>query len=617
MGLVDRIEKRVEAGFGKINSAVFRRINTGTGKHWYEFPTLVGLLNLRAYRDDLRQGNLYDTRTETGSNGSSATNGNGVVPREELPDHRTYDGSFTDPTDPKMGAAGTRFGRNAPIDENKSEGPEERLDPNPRAISQKLFYRDEFIPATSLNVLAAAWIQFENHDWFGHGDNNPDKHIEVPVPEGDEWPEGEVMRFRETHPDRSYTEEEGQPRTYVNTVTHWWDGSQIYGSTEERNRKLRTGVDGKMTLEDGRLPEETKEGLAGIDLTGFSDNYWLGLSLLHTLFVREHNAICDYLKGHNPSWDDETLFLKARLVNAALQAKIHTVEWTPGILANPVLERAMHANWYGILPMWVREKFGHIGTEMIGGVVGSDQEHHSAPYSITEEFISVYRMHPLLPDDYVIRDATSDEQLGETDFDPIQGATTREMLSEYGVANWLYSFGIAHPGAITLKNHPRALMDHVRLNGERVDLGTLDILRDRERGVRRYNEFREALRMPRAESFTDITGPDQEELAAEMEEVYGGDIDKVDLQIGMLAEPLPPGFGFSDTAFRIFILMASRRLKSDRFYTNDYSPEVYTQAGIDWVENNTMSDVLLRHFPELGPALEGVENAFAPWNRVG
>ena len=48
------------------------------------------------------------------------------------------------------------------------------------------------------------------------------------------------------------------------------------------------------------------------------------------------------------------------------------------------------------------------------------------------------------------------------------------------------------------------------------------------------------------------------------------------------------GFGFSDTAFRVFILMASRRLKSDRFFTRDYRPEVYTQAGIDWVEYNTM-----------------------------
>ena len=86
--------------------------------------------------------------------------------------------------------------------------------------------------------------------------------------------------------------------------------------------------------------------------------------------------------------------------------------------------------------------------------------------------------------------------------------------------------------------------------------------------------------------------------------------------IGMYAEPKPKGFGFSDTAFRIFILMASRRLEADRFFTDDYRPEVYTQEGIDWVENNTMRSLLLRHFPELAPALEGVANPFAPWKRT-
>src|SRR5207249_1147726 len=134
-----------------------------------------------------------------------------------------------------------------------------------------------------------------------------------------------------------------------------------------------------------------------------------------------------------------------------------------------------------------------------------------------------------------------------------------------------------------------------------VDIGSIDILRDRERGVPRYNDFREKLRKKRIEKFEDLT--DNAEWAAQIKEVYNGNIDAVDTQVGMLAEPLPPGFGFSDTAFRIFILMASRRLKSDRFYTKDYTPEVYTQEGINWVEENLMGDVLLRHHPELAPAL--------------
>jgi Animal haem peroxidase len=86
--------------------------------------------------------------------------------------------------------------------------------------------------------------------------------------------------------------------------------------------------------------------------------------------------------------------------------------------------------------------------------------------------------------------------------------------------------------------------------------------------------------------------------------------------IGLYAEPAPAGFAFSDTTFRVFVLMASRRLKSDRFFTRDYTPEVYTKAGLDWIEDTTMVKVLRRHYPELAPALLGVDNAFKPWNPV-
>ena len=67
-----------------------------------------------------------------------------------------------------------------------------------------------------------------------------------------------------------------------------------------------------------------------------------------------------------------------------------------------------------------------------------------------------------------------------------------------------------------------------------------------------------------------------------LREVYRS-IDEVDTMVGLFAETPPAGFGFSDTAFRIFILMASRRLQSDRFLTVDFRPEVYSPFGMDWV----------------------------------
>ena len=180
--------------------------------------------------------------------------------------------------------------------------------------------------------------------------------------------------------------------------------------------------------------------------------------------------------------------------------------------------------------------------------------------------------------------------------------------------NVIYSFGLAHPGAITLYNYPHFLRNYrppeqpTRL----FDVATIDILRDRERGVPRYNRFRELLRMPRVKSFDELNPL----WAGKIAKLYNNKIDEVDTMVGLLGEEAPEGFGFSDTAFRIFILMASRRLKSDRFYTTDYRPEIYTQAGLYWINDNGFESVLLRHYPELGPALRGLANPFHPWRSV-
>jgi hypothetical protein len=152
-------------------------------------------------------------------------------------------------------------------------------------------------------------------------------------------------------------------------------------------------------------------------------------------------------------------------------------------------------------------------------------------------------------------------------------------------------------------------------DGQIRDMGTVDILRDRERGVPRYTAFRRLLRMSVPKTFEELTGGNVE-LAARLSEVYGGDIDKVDTLVGSHSEPLPEGFGFSDTAFRIFILMASRRLKSDRLIAGAWNAEMYTKEGFEWVQNTTMSDVLGRHFPELKAVMPSKTNVFAPWERL-
>jgi hypothetical protein len=200
-------------------------------------------------------------------------------------------------------------------------------------------------------------------------------------------------------------------------------------------------------------------------------------------------------------------------------------------------------------------------------------------------------------------------------FHDLSGPRAPKLMDEIPMTDILYSFGRLHPGLVCLHNFPRFLQEYERPDGKLQDLAATDILRTRELGVPRYNEFRRLLHLEPAASFDDLT--DNPEWAEQIKRVYDGDIERVDVTVGMGAERLPKGFAFSDTAFRIFVLMASRRLNSDRFFTTDFTPQVYTRVGMEWIDANDMRSVLLRHYPGLRAAMRGVGNAFAPWNSTG
>jgi hypothetical protein len=522
---------------------------------------------------------------------------------------RTLDGTYNDLDDPLMGSLGSRFGRNVPPELTVREPDDLLLEPNPRRISRDLLTRDEFLPATTLNLLAGAWIQFEVHDWFSHGKNETESPWTIPLEGDDPWPE-KPMQIPRTRRDPSSNR--NGPATFVTDDTHWWDGSQIYGRDPAFASAIRSGENGKLRVDEHGLPP--REIDAHVDFTGVAGNFWVGLALLHSLFMREHNAVCDKLHSSHPELSDDELYDKARLVVAALMAKIHTVDWTPAIIAHPTTVFALRTNWWGLEGERLDKLLGRrTKSEVFRGIPGSPTNHHGVPYSLTEEFVAVYRMHPLIPDEFSFRALADDSVLQERTLPDLGAVHVRERLDELSMADLLYSFGTSHPGAIALHNYPRFLQHFDRPDGTLVDLASIDILRTRERGVPRYNEFRRLLHLKPFDTFEEMT--DTPEHAEQLRAIYG-DVERVDTMIGMYAERKPRGFGFSDTAFRIFILMASRRLESDRFFTRDYRPEIYTQEGIDWVESTSMRTLLLRHHPNLEPALRGVENPFAPWRRA-
>jgi hypothetical protein len=395
-------------------------------------------------------------------------------------------------------------------------------------------------------------------------------------------------------------------------MPHWWDGSQLYGQCTAQNDLVREKRQGRLKVTpEGLLPVDAD----GDEITGFMPNGWIGVSLLHGLFALEHNAICEMLLRKHPQWSDDELYHKARLVTAALLAKIHTLEWTLAVIQTNVLKAAMQTNWRGLLGRLAEVSSALQDDELLGGIVGSPTDHHTAPYAMTEEFVAVYRMHPLMPDDFAFHSNDDGTFLERKTLHDVAGRNGRQLLERHKdrLDHMYYSLGVANPGAITLQNYPKGLQD-VEIDGRRVDLAAVEIVRDRERGIPRYNAFRRLLGKAPCRNFSELAA--DATLAAKLKDIYGH-VDRVDTLVGLLAEKPGANFAFSATAFRIFTLMASRRLKSDRFYTKpNWNEATYTKEGLEWVEDNSLATVLRRHYPALRCRVTADQNAFKPWKPI-
>jgi hypothetical protein len=427
---------------------------------------------------------------------------------------------------------------------------------------------------------------------------------------------------------------------------------------------------------------------AGQEAVAFPENWSVGLSFFHNLFAREHNLFVDHFRSaarrapdqdsglRRPElWEqpvpykavsDDELFEIARLVIAAEIAKIHTIEWTTQLLYNEPLYLAMNANWSGLLEKQPlasaaletvlqrmaesrsgRENadwfaafaagpgifgFGNKRPDINGGV-----HHFGSPFNFPEEFINAYRLHSMVPDLIEYRDlAAGPNKIQEKiPVAAVLRGNATLALRRRGMANWALSLGRQRLGRLTLRNHPLFLQNlavpQTSSPTGMIDVVALDIVRDRERGIPRYNEFRRQYGLKQLTSFDDFIDPrlppnsaeskEQHEVVRLVREIYGrhrcdatkiitraqknekdrdiddclgkengslvDNIEDVDALVGWLAEFVRPhGFAISETQFQVFILNASRRLFSDRFLTSSFRPEFYSHLGVDWVNHN-------------------------------
>src|SRR5258708_446444 len=188
-------------------AAVAENIDHTSG--WWRLPVLTGAAVLEGLRTRLRQQNLHDTETMPR-----------VKPPAKLPEGggshgvRSVDGSFNDLDVPEMGRAGSRFGRNVPVEATVVPGDDVLLTPNPRTVSRRLLTRARFIRASRLTLLAAAWLQFMGQDGSSHGKNSKHEPGKIGLSGDDPWPHRRMTILR---PRRAPSSPPGDnPPSFVN-----------------------------------------------------------------------------------------------------------------------------------------------------------------------------------------------------------------------------------------------------------------------------------------------------------------------------------------------------------------------------------------------------------------
>ncbi|XP_042334158.1 prostaglandin G/H synthase 1 isoform X1 [Sceloporus undulatus] len=306
---------------------------------------------------------------------------------------------------------------------------------------------------------------------------------------------------------------------FTRALGHGVDLGHIYGDNLERQHKLRLFRDGKLKYQilNGEIYPPTvmeapvhmiypKHVLPGDQLAVGQEVFGLlpGLMMYATLWLREHNRVCDLLKQEHPTWDDEQLFQTARLILIGETIKIVIEDYV------------QHLSGY-----YLQLKFD---PELLFGVQFQYRNR------IAVEFNQLYHWHPLMPDSFRIRDK-------EYNYDQFIYNTT--MLTDYGVEALVEAFSKQRAGQI-------GGVANINENLLKVAIGVIE--ESRLLRLQPFNEYRKRFNMKPYTSFQELTG--DEKTAAELEELYG-DIDALEFYPGLLVEKAQPNSIFGESMVEI------------------------------------------------------------------
>ncbi|WP_051957479.1 peroxidase family protein [Altibacter lentus] len=503
-------------------------------------------------------------------------------------ENRSFDGTGNNAANPDWGVAKKNFRNyttNGYTDLISEPGGLDRE--NPRVVSNALGSQSEFMAnELDLSDFVWGWGQFIDHDVNLNDDNFSEAH-DIPVPECDAlfdpFCTGTVtIRMFRSLSDPATGTNAGNPRKHVNEITSFIDGSGVYGSDENRANWLRTHIDGKLKTSAGNLlPWNTVDGEYGSEidptapfmvLDGFPlpEKFFVGgdvrineqpgLMAFHTLWVLEHNRLCDELKVQHPSWTDEQLFQRARKIVGALIEVVTYEEFLPimGVTlapytgydptVDPTIMNVFSAAGY---------RFGH--TMVNGRIVRYDEAGNDWSFGAVDLRNAFFN--PLILKD----------EGGIAPF--FRGlAAQKHQKVDPMIMDDIRNFLFGPPGAGGL------------------DLLSINIARARERGLPDYNTIRQDILLTPHADFNSLTSDPN--LSSVLQTVYG-DISKVDPWIGFMSEDHLPNSIIGEGMSTLLKMQFEFLRDGDRFYyEND---PAFSSDEITALKNTTLSEIILRN----------------------
>ncbi len=491
---------------------------------------------------------------------------------------RSIDGTNKNREYPKWGSTNSQLLRLvAPDYEDGIAEPSENNHPNAREISNGLAAQEQPIyNEKKATDMLWQWGQFLDHDIDLTGPAVPIEPFPIAIPEGDPNfdPYGtagpQEIPFKRSVYDPTTGLNSDNPRQQLNQITAFIDASMVYGSDPMRAEALRThDGTGRLKTSEGNLLPFNVDGLPNeggtadtLFLAGdVRANEQVGLSSLHTLFVREHNRLATIFHQQPHRLTGDEIYERARAWVGAFIQVITYEEFLPVLLARHALPpyRGYDATVNpGISNIFSTAAYRVGHTMLSPSLLRLQEDGQPIPEGhlpLRNAFFAPWRVTTEGGIEPILRGLTSDRPAQEVD-----------TLIIDDVRNFLFG----PPGAGGF------------------DLASMNVQRGRDHGLPGYNAARLAFFLSPASTFADLT--QNLGVQQELQSMYGT-VEHVDVWIGGLAEDHRRRAMVGDLFHAILVDQFTRLRDGDRFFYRNTFP----QNEIDELESTTLATIIRRN----------------------